>query len=107
VLALNRTVWGLAEFGGSDAHALQLVGTAVTTFPGRTIADLRRALAERTTRAEGAFWTVAQHRAIAAANLWRSMIVMPARKVGGALRRRAQAEPRRPRAPRGVGGADR
>jgi predicted metal-dependent phosphoesterase TrpH len=107
VLELNRTVWGLAEFGGSDAHALQLVGTAVTTFPGRTIADLRRALAERTTRAEGAFWTVAQHRAIAAANLWRSMIVMPARKVGGALRRRAQAEPRRPRAPRGVGGADR
>lgn len=82
----NRDEWGLAEFGGSDAHALQHVGTAVTTFPGRTVADLRRAFAERTTRAEGVFWTFAQHREIAAANLWRSMILIPARKVFGALR---------------------
>jgi predicted metal-dependent phosphoesterase TrpH len=86
----NRDEWGLAEFGGSDAHALHLVGTAVTTFPGRSVADLRRALAERTTRAEGAFWTFAQHREIAAANLWRSMILIPARKAGGALRRSRQ-----------------
>lgn len=87
VLDRNRDEWGLAEFGGSDAHALSLVGTAVTTFPGRTVADLRRAVAERTTRAAGAFWTFEQHREIAAANLWRSMILIPARKVGAALRR--------------------
>jgi hypothetical protein len=87
---LNRDEWGLAEFGGSDAHALHLVGTAMTTFPGRSVADLRRALAERTTRAEGAFWTFAQHREIAAANLWRSMILIPARKVGAALRRSSE-----------------
>ena len=33
---------------------------------------------------------VAQHREIAAANLWRSMILIPARKVGGALRRSSE-----------------
>jgi predicted metal-dependent phosphoesterase TrpH len=87
VLDRNRDEWGVAEFGGSDAHALQLVGTAVTTFPGRTVDDLRRAFRERTTRAEGVFWTFAQHREIAAANLWRSMILIPTRKVVGALRR--------------------
>lgn len=87
VRALNAAEWGLAEWGSSDAHALQLVGTAVTRFPGRTVEDLRRALAERTTRAEGVFWTFAQHREIAAANMWRSMVLIPARKVGGALRR--------------------
>jgi predicted metal-dependent phosphoesterase TrpH len=83
---LNDDEWGLAEFGGSDAHARSLVGTAVTRFPGRTEADFRRALAERATRVEGAFWTFTQHREIAAANLWRSMIVMPGRRVVGALR---------------------
>jgi predicted metal-dependent phosphoesterase TrpH len=81
--------WGLAEFGGSDAHSLSLVGTSVTRFPGSTEEDFRRAMRERTTRAEGRFWTFEQHRAIAAANLWRSMILIPTRKVAGALRRRA------------------
>ncbi len=86
VRARNAAEWGLAEWGGSDAHALHLVGTAVTRFPGRTVDDLRRALAERATHAEGAFWTFAQHREIAAANMWRSMVLIPARKVRGALR---------------------
>jgi predicted metal-dependent phosphoesterase TrpH len=86
VKALNADEWGLAEWGGSDAHALHLVGTAVTRFPGHTADDLRRALAERTTVAEGTFWTLAQHREIAAANLWRSMVLLPARRVRAALR---------------------
>jgi predicted metal-dependent phosphoesterase TrpH len=93
---LNAHEWGLAEFGGSDAHALHLVGTALTTFPGRTLADLRRALIERTARAEGEFWTFAQHREIAAANLWRSMVLIPARKVTGSLRGRLPAAVDRP-----------
>lgn len=50
LLGLNRR-WGLAEFGGSDAHFPAHVGVAYTLFPGRTAADFRRALLERTTRA--------------------------------------------------------
>jgi predicted metal-dependent phosphoesterase TrpH len=92
----NSGEWGLAEFGGSDAHALHLVGTAATTFPGHTEADFRHALAERTTRAEGTFWTLQQHREIAAANLWRSMILIPTRKVVGALRGGTRAAADRP-----------
>ena len=41
---LNVTRWGLAPTGGSDAHFVQTVGSAVTRYPGRTAADLRRAI---------------------------------------------------------------
>src|SRR5262245_43750347 len=43
-IELNRRL-GLAETGGSDAHHLELVGTAWTSFPGRSGADFRAALA--------------------------------------------------------------
>ena len=45
---LNQT-WGLAEFGGSDAHFLPHVGAAYTLFPGRSAVDFRRALDARAT----------------------------------------------------------
>ena len=48
----NRDRWKLAETGGSDAHFPEMIGTAVTRFPGRTAADLRAALAAHTTIAE-------------------------------------------------------
>lgn len=48
-VALNRERYGLAEAGGSDAHFLQAVGSSFTVFPGRTGADLRQAIVERTT----------------------------------------------------------
>ena len=41
---------GLARVGNSDAHALEAIGTGWTTFPGRSAADLRRAIETRTTR---------------------------------------------------------
>ena len=44
--------WHFAETGGSDAHFPEQVGSAVTRFPGRTIADLLLALQARTTVAE-------------------------------------------------------
>lgn len=52
---LNRSQWHLAETGGSDAHFAESVGRAVTLYPGRGAADLRRAILERTTvaRLEG------------------------------------------------------
>ncbi|MSQ42189.1 MAG: phosphotransferase [Dehalococcoidia bacterium] len=48
---LNRERYGLAETGGSDAHFPEEVGTAHTLFAGRTAADLRRAIVERTSAA--------------------------------------------------------
>jgi predicted metal-dependent phosphoesterase TrpH len=47
--------YGLAETGGSDAHFLIAVGSGLTLFPGRSAADLRRGLEERTTRAGNGF----------------------------------------------------
>ena len=46
---------GLPEFGASDAHALAAIGSAWTTFPGRTPEDIRAALAARTTHHHGSF----------------------------------------------------
>ncbi len=42
---------GLSPTGGSDAHVLWTVGNAVTEFPGESIADLRAALINGSTRA--------------------------------------------------------
>ena len=46
---------GLAKVGNSDAHAAEAIGTAWTTFPGRTAEDLRRAIVERRTHHHGSF----------------------------------------------------
>jgi predicted metal-dependent phosphoesterase TrpH len=45
----------LSQVGNSDAHALDAVGSGWTTFPGRTAADLRRAIAQGTTVQHGSF----------------------------------------------------
>ena len=52
VAAANRE-WGLAEIGASDAHFWQHIGAGYTLFPGTTADDLRRAIADRSTRAGG------------------------------------------------------
>lgn len=46
---------GLTALGNSDAHAATEIGRGHSTFPGRTAADLRRAVEAGTTRAHGAF----------------------------------------------------
>jgi len=45
-----------AEYGGSDAHFLWAVGRTWTEYPGQGFAALRRALAEKTTGANGYTW---------------------------------------------------
>jgi len=50
LLRLNL-LWQLAETGGSDAHFLDLIGTAYTEFDGRTAADFRHSLAAHSTKA--------------------------------------------------------
>jgi predicted metal-dependent phosphoesterase TrpH len=46
---------GLAHLGGSDAHALDAIGSAYTTFPGHDAAALREAIAARLTHDHGSF----------------------------------------------------
>jgi predicted metal-dependent phosphoesterase TrpH len=46
---------GLPSFGASDAHALAAIGSAWTTFPGRTPDDFRAALLAGATHHHGAF----------------------------------------------------
>lgn len=79
---------GLAEVGGSDAHMLRCVGLARTSFPGRSPAELRAALLERTTRAEGRFATLAEIAAEAAPQLARSLVHLPLRRVRRTLAQR-------------------
>jgi predicted metal-dependent phosphoesterase TrpH len=46
---------GLSAVGNSDAHALDAIASGWTTFPGRTAADLRAAIAAGTTVHGGSF----------------------------------------------------
>lgn len=46
---LNEERYQLAVTGGSDAHFTELIGSAYTTFPGRTSEELRQAIIERRT----------------------------------------------------------
>lgn len=54
--ALNQ-VMELAAVGNSDAHVLEHIGTGWTWFTGVSAEDYRRAIAERSTEAEGEYWT--------------------------------------------------
>jgi predicted metal-dependent phosphoesterase TrpH len=47
--------FGLAKVGNSDAHALAAIGVGYSTFPGRTAADVRAAILDRTTHHHGSF----------------------------------------------------
>ena len=47
--------YGLAKVGNSDAHAASAVGTAWSTFPGRTAEDLRTAITRCATHHHGSF----------------------------------------------------
>jgi predicted metal-dependent phosphoesterase TrpH len=48
----------LPELGGTDSHVSYTIGQPCTLFPGRTAADLRRAIESGVVRAEGHFWSL-------------------------------------------------
>lgn len=54
---LNAEVLRLPAVGNSDAHVLEGIGSAWTWFPGSTGADYRAAIADGTTRPDGAYWS--------------------------------------------------
>jgi predicted metal-dependent phosphoesterase TrpH len=72
---------GLARIGSSDAHMVSMVGLAWTRFPGRSAADLRRAIELATTEAEGRFATPAEMVSEAIPQLARSMVHLPLRRL--------------------------
>ena len=92
-LRLNRERYGLAETGGSDAHFPEEIGAAVTLFPGRTSAALRRAIVERRTR--GLAGEPPSRRSLGARRLLaqqvRGLSVTPRKVLGPPLRRLARA----------------
>ena len=57
VARLNRRLAKpLAEYGGSDAYFLWALGRTWTDYSGQGFADLRRAFAQKATRAGGLTW---------------------------------------------------
>ena len=76
---LNRDRYHLAALGCSDAHFLASIGSAYTTFEGRTAADLRRAIEARTT--EGAAGRAPRVSELGYRNValqqWRGMLATP------------------------------
>jgi predicted metal-dependent phosphoesterase TrpH len=77
---LNTHVLRIAETGSSDAHHAALVGTCWTEFPGSTTEELREALRERATTADGRSWTLGEHLDGAAKQQWRSMVRDPIKR---------------------------
>ena len=65
VRRLNAERYNLPEVGNSDAHHLEGVGSAYTTFPGTSPDAYRRALAEQSTAAAGEPWDLRTHALVA------------------------------------------
>ncbi len=80
---------GLAQTGASDAHMVAMIGLARTRFAGRTPSELRVALEQRTTFAEGRFATPREMAAEALPQLARSMVHLPLRRMARYVRSRA------------------
>jgi predicted metal-dependent phosphoesterase TrpH len=85
---LNETVLHIAETGSSDAHHARLVGTTWTDFDGTDGAALRRAITDRTTRADGRHWTLGEHLDGVARQQWRSMVRDPVKRATRRMRKK-------------------
>ncbi len=57
-MRINREIYGLAELGNSDAHALNSIGSGMTWFEGKNAVDLRKAIDARHTAPGGKLWDV-------------------------------------------------
>jgi predicted metal-dependent phosphoesterase TrpH len=85
---LNDRVLRLAETGGSDSHFLLTIGTATTAYPGKTADDFRRALADKTTIADGHYWTREEMRYLARvgpAQMFTSLVKLPVKHIRRAI----------------------
>ena len=83
---LNAHVLRIAETGSSDSHHAALIGTCWTEFPGSSPHELRTALRERTTMADGRGWTLKEHLDGAVTQQWRSMVRDPIKRARRRIR---------------------
>ena len=85
----NEERWRLAVTGGSDAHFTELIGSAYTSFAGRTASELRGAIEARTT--DGVLGRKVPLREIGVRRLARQQVrglsVTPRKVLGPPLRR--------------------
>jgi predicted metal-dependent phosphoesterase TrpH len=72
---------GLPAIGASDAHMLGVIGIARTRFRGRSPDDLRRAIENGSTFAEGRFASPRELAAEALPQLARSLVELPLRRI--------------------------
>jgi len=81
---LNARILKLAETGGSDSHVLPTIGSAKTVFPGKTVDDFHRALAEKITSTDGHYWTREEMVYLARlgpAQMYQSLVKLPAKHI--------------------------
>lgn len=64
---------GLPVVGGSDSHHIPTVGAGYTRYPGRTAADLRRAILAGQTEAGGELWGTLRLAELGALMAWRGV----------------------------------
>ncbi len=86
---LNHRVLQLAETGGSDSHVLPTIGTATTNFEGRTADDFRRALAAKSTVADGHYWTREEMKYLARigpSQMFQSLVKLPVKHIRRAVK---------------------
>jgi predicted metal-dependent phosphoesterase TrpH len=76
----------LAAVGGSDAHMLRMVGLAQTRFAGRDSRDLRSAIEQGSTVADGRHARADEVAADALPQLARSLVHLPLRRLARALK---------------------
>lgn len=94
VRAINQRQWRLSETGGSDAHFLEAVGTAYTTYPGHSLADLRTALAHGETGAAATPYPTLRQLGLGTVirQQWRGLMVTPRKTVIRPLTRRLRGQ---------------
>ena len=94
VRALNQRQWRLSETGGSDAHFLEAVGTAYTTYPGHSVAHLRTALRSGETRTGATPYPTLREFGLTTIirQQWRGLMVTPRKAVIRPLVRRLRGE---------------
>jgi predicted metal-dependent phosphoesterase TrpH len=55
-MGANRSLYGLAELGNSDAHTLSAVGSGITWFEGQSALDVRYSIEKGLTAPGGKHW---------------------------------------------------
>jgi predicted metal-dependent phosphoesterase TrpH len=57
-MSANRSLYGLAELGNSDAHTLSAVGSGITWFEGKSAQDVRHSIEKGLTAPGGKLWEI-------------------------------------------------